>query len=87
MQRAKAERLIFAGVALNEDVLFCVSRFGGLSALPRITFLKAMLIAACFAGCIKGLGSLYRQGSVELVRLKKAMRSMGLTGWIGRDAT
>ena len=29
MQRAKA-RLIFAGGALNEGVLFCISRFGGL---------------------------------------------------------
>ena len=38
MQRAKAERLIFAGGTLNEGILFCVSRFGGLSALPRIMF-------------------------------------------------
>lgn len=34
LQRAKAGRLIFADGALNEGVLFCVSRFGG----PRITF-------------------------------------------------
>ena len=30
LQRAKAERLIFADGALNEGVLFCVLRFGGL---------------------------------------------------------
>lgn len=50
------------------------------SALPRIMFLKAMLIAACFAGCIKGHGSLRGRRSVELVRLEKAMRSVGLAG-------
>ena len=44
MQRAKAERLIFAGGTLNENVLFCVSRFGGLG-LAADHVLKA--IACC----------------------------------------
>ena len=39
-----------------------------------------MLIAVCFAGCVEGLGSLCGRGSVELVRLKKAMRSTGFAG-------
>ena len=80
MQRAKAERLIFAGVALNEGVLFCVSHFGGLGlaadhvfkgdSLSRLASQAALKGSVCFAG----------GGSVEPIELEKVMRSAGLAG-------
>lgn len=60
LQCAKAGRLIFAGGTLNENVLFCISHFGGLGlaadhvfkgdSLSRLASQAALKGSVCFAG-------------------------------------
>ena len=54
MQRAKAERLIFAGGALDEGVLFCVSRFGGLGLAYGSRFKGDSLSRLALQAVLKG---------------------------------